>query len=148
MNATPTRFAALVDIENTVIVGGTRLPDVQTHELFAVVDSYVAGMPVRAASGKRVLDACTPELAFRGWGLTLVPTEPDAADQALLDAGRHFAQAGVSDLVVVSGDHAFAPLAALVRLHVIAHPRQLSKALRLAATTVNYLPIVSERKVA
>jgi hypothetical protein len=134
------RFAALVDLENAVIVAGGRIPAEQRRDLFEALDHHLAGMPVRAASGGPVVKACLPELAHRGWGLTLVSPEPDAADHALIEAGLHLTSAGVTDLVVVSGDHAFARLAPAARLHVITHPAQLSTALRLAATTVTHLP--------
>jgi hypothetical protein len=87
-----------------------------------------------------VVKACIPELASRGWGLTLVPALPDAADLALIEAGRQMAASGVTDLVIVSGDHAFAALAPVARLHVIARRGCLSRQLRLAATTITYLP--------
>lgn len=136
----PTRFAALVDIENALLSGGQLAPTDHRRALFAELDRGVEAMPVRLASGAHVLRVCVAELAARPWGMTLVPTEPDAADRALLEAGRHFAKTGVTDLVVVSGDRAFASLAAVARLHVIAHRQQLSAALRMAATTVTDLP--------
>lgn len=133
------RFAALVDIENAAIVHGVLLPAPVRSELLHGLRGTLAGMPVRVATGASVLKASMTDLP-RGWGLTLVPTEPDAADVALIDAGLLFAGCGVTDLVVVSGDHAFVALAAHARLHVITRPGQLSNALRLAATTVTYLP--------
>jgi hypothetical protein len=136
----PTRFAALVDVENAVIRGGHLLSADYRRALFMDLDTELSSMPVRVAAGKHVLLACAGELASRGWGVSLVPTTPDAADLALLEAGRHFARSGATDLVVVSGDHAFASLAEMVRLHVIAHRHKLSAALRLAADTVTYLP--------
>ena len=136
----PIRYAAIVDIENEVIDRGHLLPAECRRALFGELDRAVWDMPVRVASGPRVLEACVEELAARAWGVTLVPTEPDAADLALLEAGRHFAHTGATDLVVVSGDHAFASLAAVARLHVVAHRHKLSAALRMAATTVTYLP--------
>jgi hypothetical protein len=134
------RFAALVDLENTVIVSGCLLAAAQRHVLLGSLDTHVAGMQVRVASGRRVMSACTAELAGRGWGRTLVPTEPDAADRALLEAGHHFTSTGVTDIVVVSGDRAFVALADAARLHVFAHRHRLSRALRLAATTVTHFP--------
>ena len=138
--AAPARFAGLVDIENALIVQDHLLPTVQQGDVFEVLDSCLAGIPVRAASGPRVMKACIPELASRGWGLTLVAARPDAADQALVEAGRQMAASGVTDLVLVSGDHAFAALASVARLHVIARRGSLSRQLRLAATTITYLP--------
>ncbi len=134
------RFAGLVDVENTVIVRGRLLPAAEGDVLLNAAAKYLDGMPVQVATGKNVLRAYMSAFTTRGWIPALVPTEPDAADLALLDAGRAFAAAGVTDLVVVSGDHVFAELAGVARLHVIAHGDHLSKALRLAATTVIYLP--------
>jgi hypothetical protein len=133
------RFAALVDIENAAIVNGLLLPAPLRSELLHVLSGTLTGMPVRVATGTHVLKASMTDLPC-GWGLSLVPTVPDAADLALIEAGLQFAACGVTDLVVVSGDHAFVTLAPHARLHVISRPRQLSNALRLAATTVTYLP--------
>jgi hypothetical protein len=136
----PPRFAGLVDIEDTLILRDHLLPSPQLRDTFDTLDAHLVDMPVRVASGPRVVKACMTELASRGWGLTLISAEPDAADRALIEAGRHLAACGVTDLVVVSGDHVFATLAGVARLHVIAHPEKLSRALRLAATSVRHLP--------
>ena len=136
----PPRFAGLVDIENMVILRGLLLASPQLRGVFDTLDTHLADMPVRVASGPRVVKACMTELASRGWGLTLVSAGPDAADLALIEAGRHLASCGVTDLVVVSGDHAFAALASVARLHVIAYPEKLSAALRLAAYSITALP--------
>lgn len=139
--ATPPRFVGLVDIENLIIVRGHLLREPHRREVFHTLDSHLAGMPVRVASGPQVFKACLTELASRGWGRTLVQAEPDAADQALIEAGRYFAASGVSDLVVFSGDHAFASLACVARLHVFAYGACLSRRLQLAATSITYLPV-------
>lgn len=134
------RFAGLVDIENALIGRDRLLPPVRRREVFESLDPYLVGIPVRVASGPWAVRACIPELASRGWGLTLVSTRPDAADRALIGAGLQLAASGVTDLVIVSGDHAFASLASVARLHVIARRECLSRQLRLAATTITYLP--------
>lgn len=135
-----TRFAGLVDIENALIARDLLIPLPYRREVFEALDYYLAGIPVRVAAGPRVVKACIPELGSRGWGLTLVTARPDAADRALIEAGRQMAASGVTDLVIVSGDHAFATLAPVARLHVIARRGSLSRQLRLAATTITYLP--------
>lgn len=140
VESSTSRWAALVDIENIVIMDGCRLSAAPGQFLLEAVEARVLGMPVRAATGENVLRQHLPALASSSWGLTLVRTEPDAADRALLDAADDFAHRGVTDLVVASGDHAFAALASKARLHVIAHRSHLSKRLRLAATTVTYFP--------
>lgn len=136
----PARVAGLVDIENVLVVRDRMLPALHWGEVFEALDPYLVGIPVRVACGPWVVNACMPELASRGWGRTLVPGEPDAADLALIEAGRQMAACGVTDLVIVSGDHAFATLAPVARLHVIARRGSLSRQLRLAATTITYLP--------
>lgn len=137
------RFAAIVDIENTVIHRGLRLPCAVGSGLLEVVQDHVLGMQTRVATGEHVLREYMTSLVRLGWGITAVPTEPDAADDALLAAARYFIDRGVTDLVVVSGDHAFVELASRARLHVISHANHLSRQLRLAATTVTYLPPIA-----
>jgi alkylation response protein AidB-like acyl-CoA dehydrogenase len=136
----PRRFAGLVDAENALIVRGRLLPAAEGDALLTVVGRHLSGMPVQVATGERVLRPYMASFAARGWVPALVPTEPDAADLALLDAGRVFSAAGVTDIFLVSGDHIFTELAGAARLHVITHAHHLSRALRLAATTVTYLP--------
>jgi hypothetical protein len=132
--------AAVVDLENIAILGGHLLMERQVAHLLEFIDPLVAEMPVRAASGVNVMTGCLGPLCSRGWGLTLVDSCPEAADIALLDAAWDMLDRRVSDLVVVSGDHAFAELASVARLHVISHPSKLSAVLRRAASTVTYLP--------
>ena len=136
----PARGAGLVDIENMLVVRDRMLPPLQRGEVFEVLDPYLVGIPVRVACGPWVVKACMPELASRGWGRTVVHGERDAADLALIEAGQSLAACGVTDLVIVSGDHAFAALAPVARLHVIARRGCLSCQLQLAATTITYLP--------
>ncbi len=137
------RFAAIVDLENLAISDGRRPQAARAEDLLGVVDKYVARMQVRVATGHKALDPYMGALVLRPWGVTLVDTTPEAADGALLAAARHFIDSGVTDLVVVSGDHAFVPLASEARLHVVSHAPKLSQRLRLAATTATHLPIPS-----
>lgn len=132
------RFAALLDFENLAIAHDRRLPIVETAELLASIAPLLQGMPVRVATGKRLL---LPNMcAFNpAWGLRVVGSEPDAADNALIDDAHQFFASGVTDLIVASGDHAFVPLAAFARLHIISHADHLSRKLQMAATTVTYL---------
>lgn len=136
----PARFAAVVDIENLLVLDAhafaTRR---QAQNIVGQIGDRMAGMPVRVASGRRVATTFMPLLAAQGWGFTLVDTTPDAADEALLSGAREFIAAGVTDLVVASGDHAFAELADGVRLHVISHGDHLSRRLAAVAATVTLL---------
>lgn len=134
------RFAAIVDLENVAILRDGHVSQAQMQVLLSAIGTHVSGMPVRVATGINVLRPYTDLVSLQHWGLTLVKTEPDAADNALCEAARHFIRCGGTDIVVVSGDHAFIPLAAHANLHVISHADHLSKALRFAATTVKYLP--------
>ncbi len=137
------RAAALVDLENTVIYDGLRIPCCLGRPLLDLVRERAQGMPTRVATGQKVLREYMPALAGLGWGLTPVSAEPDAADMALIEVGYAFIRCGITDLLVVSGDHAFVELAPWARLHVIAHAGHLSRRLRLAATTVTYLPPIA-----
>lgn len=135
------RFAAILDLENIAIVDDRRVSQAEMKVLLSAIQAQVFGMQVRVASGVHVLRAYMNLMDLQRWGLTLVKTEPDAADKALCVAAHEFVRSGATDIVVVSGDgKAFAPLAAHARVHVISHPDHLSKALRLAATTVTHLP--------
>lgn len=140
---TGSRAAAIVDVENLVIRAGARLPRAEGVPLLDIVRDLGRGTPTRAAAGEHVLREYMAALAGLGWGVITVPTEPDAANLALIEAGRHFIRCGVTDLVVASGDHAFVELASQARLHVVAHASHLSRRLRLAATTVTYLEPVA-----
>jgi hypothetical protein len=134
------RCAALIDLDNLIIVRGQLLRPSAAAPVLAAIDAHVEGMPARAACGRGILTAYMSALAARGWGLTPVPATPDAADRVLFEDGLGFAARGATDLVVVSGDGFFADLASVARLHVMAPRFSLSQRLRLAATTVTYLP--------
>lgn len=136
------RFAAIVDLENLAIVDGARISVERMQRLLAAVEPRVVGMPVRVATGSNILRHYATLLPSGRWGLTLVPSGPDAADAALCDAALEFAHCGVTDLVVVGGDHAYVPLARYARLHVVSHADHLSRQLRLASTSVTLLPDV------
>lgn len=132
--------AALIDLDNVLIERGKLLQPSAAAPLLAAIGAQVEGMQVRAACGHGILTAHMSALAARGWGITPVPATPDAADRVLFDDGLGFAARGATDLVVVSGDGFFADLATVARLHVIAPRGSLSRRLRLAAATVNFLP--------
>lgn len=134
------RFAAILDLENVAIARDGRVSQNEMQLLLSAIEAQVSCMPVRVATGVNVLRAYSGLIGLQQWGLTLVRTEPDAADKALCDAAHDFISCGITDIIVVSGDHAFVPLAAHARLHVISHADHLSKALHLAATTVTHLP--------
>jgi hypothetical protein len=136
------RIGALIDLDNVLISDGRLLGPIEALPVFAALDAYVDEVPTRMACGRSILRDHMGAVAVRAWGITMVHPTPNAADLALLEAGRELVSAGVTDLVVVSGDHGFASLAGVARLHVISHRHKLSTALQLAATTVTYLPSV------
>lgn len=133
------RFAALIDIENLLIHGRRPLSIDDAALALDQVMSHLGPIQTRTAVGPALMHTHLPLIASLGGGLTLTSNHKDAADQALLEAGRAFVNNGITDLVVASGDHAFAELASIARLHVIASPSCLSRRLRVAATTVTYL---------
>lgn len=134
------RHAALIDLDNALIVRGILMGLAAAEPILAAIDANVGGMPRRAACGTSVLKAHMSAIGARGWGLTAVSPTPDAADRVLIMDGREFVTGGVTDLVVVSGDGFFADLASIVRLHVVAPRGSLNRRLKLAATSVTYLP--------
>ncbi|MBE7326033.1 hypothetical protein IEQ44_15390 [Nocardioides sp. Y6] len=135
-----TRFAALVDIENVLISDGRLLDQSEASDLVQDLRGCLGPIPTRLATGPKVLGRHTAAVTAFGAGLTLVGTSPDAADAALVEAGRDFVAAGVTDLVIVSGDHAFTELASIARLHVVSHSHHLSRRLQLAASTLTLIP--------
>lgn len=138
--ATRPRYAALCDLDNILISDRQLLHTSAAAEVLDAVDWHTTDMPTRAVCGWSILRSYLPLLANRPWGLSAVSPTPDAADWALVEDGRRFVAAGVTDLVVISGDRFFAQLARDARLHVITARGCLSRELRLAATSVTYLP--------
>lgn len=135
-----TRYAALIDLDNALIVRGDLMRPAAAEPILLGIDAIVAGMPRRAACGISVLKAHMSAIGVRGWGLTSVSPTPDAADRVLFMDGRDFVACGVTDLIVVSGDGFFTDLAAIARLHVVAPHGCLNRHLEIAATSVTYLP--------
>ena len=134
------RFAAIIDLENIAILRDGRVSQDEMQVLLSAIGAHVSGMPVRVATGINILRPYMDLVDLQRWGLTLVRTEPNAADDALCEAARDFVRCGGTDIIVVSVDHSFIPLSAHANLHVISHADHLSNSLRLAATTVKYLP--------
>ena len=142
MTASPpiaVRQAGLVDLENLTMSDDGRRPLLTAAATLEAVAGVTGGMPVRAAMTKSFLrDYLTP-LAITGWGIETVKPGPDAADAVLLERGREFVAAGYTDLIIVSGDHAFAELGDLACLHVVSLRGRLSFRLRRRAQSVTLL---------
>lgn len=133
------RGLALVDLENLCIFKGSRLSLSRAGQVCDEIDSYVAGLPTMTALACSLFAAYLPLLGARGWSIDVVQPGPDSADLALLERGRFAVTHGVTDLVILSGDHVFAELAAHARIHVVSHRDRLSRLLASAATSVTYL---------
>ena len=137
MSHSSRRFACLVDGDNVTRGGQLGLADV-SH-----VMSYVAHLterwPVTCALQERVAMDYMSAYARLGWRIEFAPMGPDAADLVLLDAAKGHLAHDVTDLIVVSGDHAFAELADRVRLHVLSYRSCLSRQLAAVASSVTYL---------
>lgn len=131
------RFAAIIDGDN--LTRGGMLGVGTMQGILGSVAVVVQGWPVAFAMQRRQAQRYMTAYAGHGWGIRFASMAPDAADRMLLDDAASFLSHGVTDLVVASGDHAFTDLALHVRLHVLAYRGGLSKRLRMAATTVNYL---------
>lgn len=131
------RFACIVDGDNVTRGGQLGLADVS--HVMAYVAHLTERWPVTCALQNRVAVDYMSAYAGLGWRVRFAPMGPDAADLVLLEvADDHLAHA-VTDLVVVSGDHAFAELASRARVHVLSYRSCLSRALSEVATTVTYL---------
>jgi hypothetical protein len=140
------RTAALIDVENLLIHDADVMGHTDAARVLNEVRRLTSGMPTRTATGPLVLRTHTSALAAFGGGLTLVAPVKDGADQVLIEAAHDLAAQGVTDLVIASGDHAFAELASIARLHVISFDSHLSRRLRLAASTVQLLDHTAGRK--
>lgn len=133
------RAAAVIDLENVLIESnGSHHGDCASATLGSL-STLTAGVPSRTAMGPRLLGSHMRDVSATSWGLTLTTSAPNAADRALLQQAAAWVDAGVTDLIVVSGDHAFAELASQARLHVVSHAAKLSRTLRLAAFSVTLL---------
>lgn len=131
------RTACIIDGDN--VAGGGQVPVPDVAHVLERLSALNAGWSVTFAMQRRLAERYMTAYADRGWAIRFASMAPDAADGELLYAAADYLDHHVTDLVVVSGDHAFAELAGQARLHVCAYRSSLSKRLRLAATSVSYL---------
>jgi hypothetical protein len=131
------RSACIVDGDNLTHGGKDTVADV-AHVLQRVA-MVSDGLPVTFAMQRELAAAYLPAYVGHGWGIRFAAMTPDAADRELLEAAKDYIAHGVRDVLVASGDHAFARLAGHARLHVLTYRLALSNRLRIAATTVTYL---------
>jgi hypothetical protein len=131
------RTACIIDGDNVAIGGQVPVPDVA--RVLGQLSALTMGRSVTFAMQQRLAVQYMTAYADLGWAIRFASMAPDAADVELLDAAADYLAHDVTDLLVVSGDHAFADLAGHARLHVCAYRSSLSKRLQLAATSVTYL---------
>lgn len=131
------RVAAIVDGDNLTKGGQVELPEVS--RVLAGIAAALVDFPVTFAMQSKLAARYMTAYSSLGWGVRFASMAPDAADLLLHEAAEYFAAHEVTDLVVASGDHMFADLAASARLHVLCYRGCLSRRLRLAAADVTYL---------
>jgi hypothetical protein len=131
------RVAAVVDGDSLTKGGQVEVREL-TRVLVRVAEA-VREYPVTFAMQRRLAVRYMTAYSGLGWGIRFASMEPDAADHLLVEAAEDHARHAVTDLVVASGDHAFAELASTARLHVLSYRSSLSRRLELAATSVTYL---------
>jgi hypothetical protein len=131
------RVAAVVDGDNLTQGGQIDVPEVARvlERLAHALREYPVTFAMQSKLAARYMTA----YSGLGWGVRFASMEPDAADHLLVEAAAEHARHAVTDLVVASGDHAFAELAGSARLHVLSYRSSLSGRLKLAATSVTYL---------
>lgn len=134
-----TRTAALIDLENILIEETGAHHGTCAATTMTRLNALTANTPTRTAMGPRLMESHMRDVAASGWGVTLTEATPDAADHALLDIARTWIASGVTDLIIASGDHAFAELASVARLHVVSYSNKLSRVLRMSATSLAVL---------
>jgi hypothetical protein len=131
------RFAGVIDGDN--LTGGGRLAVATMSGVLRRIAAVTDGCPVTYAMQSTLAVRYMTAYSQLGWGVRFASMAPDAADQMLLEAAEEYVGHDVTDLVVASGDHAFAELAGHVRLHVFSFRGLLSHQLELAATSCVYL---------
>lgn len=131
------RFACIVDGDN--VTRGGQLGLAGVCDVMAYVAHLAEGWPVTCALQRRVAVDYMRAYAPHGWAVKFASMDPDAADAMLLEVADDYLEHGITDLVVVSGDHAFATLASRARLHVVAYDGGLSRELADVAATVTLL---------
>ncbi|MEU5136955.1 hypothetical protein [Streptomyces californicus] len=124
----------LIDVENTF--GTLAQRSVAVTRLAALLEHVPAqARLVAACAPARIRPEVKQALADQGVRVLSAGTGPNAADKVLLNRARQAAANGVTHFTVVSADAAFADLAMLGDLHVVAFDRQpVGKALAKAAT--------------
>lgn len=138
------RFASIIDIENLAHDNRRALDAGAVAPVMAYVRALTGQAPatlaLQAALAPRLMSAVVGP-----WRLRLVESGPDRADAALLEAADAYVAAGVTDLIVVSGDRCFSALAQKTRLHVVAFEDRLSRDLSRVATSVVLLDSTTPR---
>ncbi|KIF07334.1 hypothetical protein PL81_02540 [Streptomyces sp. RSD-27] len=131
----------LIDVENAI--GALAQPPVALARLTAFLEHAPAeALVVAACPPSRLRPDVERVLADHGVKVLSAGTGPDAADKVLLNRARQAAAEGVRHFTVVSADAAFAALAPLGELHVLAWDTQPVGKRLAAAASVHRIPRV------
>lgn len=116
--------------------------------LTALLEHTPAEAPVVAACPpSRIRPDVMRVLTDRGVKVLSAGTGPDAADKVLLNRARQAAAQGVRHFTVASGDAAFAPLASLGELRVLAWEKQTVSRQLAKVATVSHIPRIRRTPV-
>ncbi|WP_030025406.1 hypothetical protein [Streptomyces monomycini] len=131
----------LIDIENAI--GARAQPSVALARLTVLLEHAPAeALVVAACPPSRIRPDVARALTDHGVKMLSAGTGPNAADKVLLNRARQAAAEGVRHFTVVSADAAFASLASLGELHVLAWDKQpVGKQLAKAAA-VSRIPCI------
>ncbi|MEU4205942.1 hypothetical protein AB0B79_34895 [Streptomyces sp. NPDC039022] len=136
----------LIDIENAI--GARAQPSVALVRLTALLEHTPAeALVVAACSPSRIRPDVMRVLTDRGVKVLSAGTGPDAADKVLLNRARQAAAQGVRHFTVASGDAAFAPLASLGELRVLAWEKQTVSRQLAKVATVSHIPRIRRTPV-
>ncbi|MEW1636081.1 hypothetical protein AB0469_18635 [Streptomyces sp. NPDC093801] len=129
----------LIDVENAI--GALAQPPVALARLTAFLEHVPAeALVVAACPPSRLRPDVERVLTDHGVKVLSAGTGPDAADKVLLNRARQAAAEGVRHFTVVSADAAFAALAPLGELHVLAWDTQPVGKRLAAAASVHRIP--------
>lgn len=140
----PTRAAVLLDLENILHndPGPGRWPWLQGPAASEILNRcLLTANTLLRTTPDHILAVSCPALMRRVAFLPplhalpcrAVASQPNSADQRLLDDATHLAAAGFTRFVIASGDHIFTDFAAHHETYVLARPGTLSHRLRQAA---------------
>ena len=140
----------LVDIENLTGGRSTREEARKLWRILSAELDFTANDRVVVGGNRHTARKLSTAITGPNVGWVVGAMGADGADRALLAAVNLFQIAKSHDeLVIMSGDHAFANLASLaskhgVPVHVVGQRGNLSRRLQAAATRVTHLPMTTD----